>query len=203
MILCRLAEGGAVGRTGRRIPPRSRSWSAPSPACSTTSLVSRRSSDSSGPVRAAAGRSSRRAGAQVASRWQRRRRTGWRCSPSSSASSLGDRTWSIWSVSAWSIGAAGLPGLRREGSTSWAKQADAGFKRSNAAERALRGIAGGRRNWTFSGSDEDGRATAPRSGRGDCFRSLSGRPSVPAALVRLRRLWRSIAAQRRCGPVRL
>jgi transposase len=31
---------------------------------------------------------------------------------------------------------------------------------NNAAERALRGIAVGRRNWTFAGSDEGGRRAA-------------------------------------------
>jgi transposase len=31
---------------------------------------------------------------------------------------------------------------------------------NNAAERALRGIAVGRRNWTFAGSDEGGRCAA-------------------------------------------
>jgi len=31
---------------------------------------------------------------------------------------------------------------------------------NNAAERALRGVAVGRRNWTFAGSDEGGRRTA-------------------------------------------
>ena len=31
---------------------------------------------------------------------------------------------------------------------------------NNAAERALRGVAAGRRNWTFAGSDEGGRRAA-------------------------------------------